>query len=137
MDNTDFEASNYEYIEFWMMDPFIENPNHRGGKLYFNLGDISEDILRDGLKFFENGLPADGSDDGVEYTVWGRVPTIQMIVNAFENDPSARQYQDVGYDGLYDEIERTHYANTYLNLLEAEFGTNPIFMFKLNRTLFR
>ena len=70
MDNTDFEASNYEYIEFWMMDPFIENPNHRGGKLYFNLGDISEDILRDGLKFFENGLPADGSDDGVEYTVW-------------------------------------------------------------------
>lgn len=124
MDNTDFEASNYEYIEFWMMDPFIENPNHRGGKLYFNLGDISEDILRDGLKFFENGLPADGSDDGVEYTVWGRVPTIQMIVNAFENDPSARQYQDVGYDGLYDEIERTHYANTYLNLLEAEFGTN-------------
>ena len=47
-----------------------------------------------------------------------------MIVNAFENDPSARQYQDVGYDGLYDEIERTHYANTYLNLLEAEFGTN-------------
>ena len=59
-DNTDFESSNYEYIEFWMMDPFIENPNHKGGKLYFNLGDISEDILRDGRKFFENGLSANG-----------------------------------------------------------------------------
>ncbi len=124
MDNTDFEASNYEYIEFWMMDPFIENPNHQGGKLYFNLGDVSEDILRDGLKFFENGLPPDGTDDGVEYTVWGRVPTMQMIVNAFENDPAARQYQDVGYDGLHDDIERTHYNNTYLELLANEFGTS-------------
>ena len=69
MDNTDFESANIEYIEFWMMDPFIDNPNHTGGKLYFNLGDISEDILKDGKKFFENGLPTDGSDEDVEYTV--------------------------------------------------------------------
>ncbi len=122
-DNTDFESANYEYIEFWMMDPFIENPGHHGGKLYFNLGDISEDILRDGVKFFENGLPADGSDENVEFTVWGRVPTVQLIVNAFDNDPDARQYQDVGFDGLQDERERVHFKDTYLDLLAAEFGT--------------
>ena len=122
-DNTDFETSNYEYIEFWMMDPFIDNPNHRGGKLYFNLGDISEDVLRDGMKFFENGLPSDGSDENVEFTVWGRVPTVQLIVNAFDIDPDARQYQDVGFDGLQDERERTYFQDSYLNLLANEFGT--------------
>ncbi len=122
MDNTDFEASNYEYIEFWMMDPFIDNPNHSGGKLYFNLGDISEDILRDGRKFFENGLPADGSDTDVEYTVWGRVPTTQMIVNAFDNDNATRPNQDVGYDGLSNDQER-NYRNDYLQQIANVFGT--------------
>ena len=121
MDNTDFESSNYEYIEFWMMDPFIENPNHTGGKLYFNLGDISEDILRDGKKFFENGLPGDGSDTDVEYTVWGRVPTTQVIVNAFDNNANARQYQDVGYDGLGIDQERSHFSS-YLERLANTFG---------------
>lgn len=122
-DNTDFESSNYEYIEFWMMDPFIENPNHSGGKLYFNLGDISEDVLRDGVKFFENGLPADGSDENVEFTVWGRVPTVQLIVNAFDNDPAARPNQDVGFDGLNDVREREHFNDTYLSLLGQLYGT--------------
>lgn len=125
-DNTDFESSNYEYIEFWMMDPFIENPNHAGGKLYFNLGDISEDILRDGVKFFENGLPADGSDENVEFTVWGRVPTTQLIVNAFSNDPNARQFQDVGYDGLQDERERTFFKANYLDIIESTFGSGSL-----------
>lgn len=122
-DNTDFESSNYEYIEFWMMDPFIDNPNHTGGKLYFNLGDISEDILRDGVKFFENGLPADGSDENVEFTVWGRVPTVQLIVNAFDMEEEARQYQDVGFDGLQDERERTYFKENYLDLIAAQYGT--------------
>ena len=122
-DNTDFESSNYEYIEFWMMDPFIDNPNHTGGKLYFNLGDISEDILRDGVKFFENGLPADGSDENVEFTAWGRVPTTQLIVNAFDQTESARQYQDVGFDGLQDSREREYFDENYLHLLSNQFGT--------------
>jgi cell surface protein SprA len=121
-DYTDFESNNYEYIEFWMMDPFIENPNHKGGKLVFNLGDISEDILRDGKKFFENGLPGDGSDEDVEYTVWGRVPTIQQIINSFDNDPNARPFQDVGLDGLTDQMEQQHFNETYLELLRNQFG---------------
>lgn len=122
-DNTDFESSNYEYIEFWMMDPFIENPDHTGGKLYFNLGDISEDILRDGVKFFENGLPADGSDENVQFTVWGRVPTVQLIVNAFDHEQSSREHQDVGFDGLPDERERDYFNENYLQLIANQYGT--------------
>lgn len=61
IDQVDFETANIEYIEFWLMDPFIYNANTaQGGDLYFNLGDISEDILKDEKKFFENGLPVDG-----------------------------------------------------------------------------
>jgi cell surface protein SprA len=119
-DNTDFEANNYEYIEFWLMDPFIENPQHTGGKLYFNLGDISEDILRDGKKFFEDGLPPDGSDENCEFTVWGRVPTIQQIVNAFDNNQANRRNQDVGYDGLSTEREREYFRD-YLEMIENAF----------------
>ncbi|MDR1757894.1 MAG: cell surface protein SprA [Bacteroidales bacterium] len=124
MEYTDFESANYEYIEFWMMDPFINNSSHHGGKLYLNLGDISEDVLRDGVKFFESGLPEDGSDDPekVEYTVWGRVPKTQMVTNAFSSQNY--QYQDVGFDGLWDEKEREHFDDSYLKLIETEFGPN-------------
>lgn len=121
-DQTDFESSNYEYIEFWMMDPFIDNPNHKGGKLYFNLGDISEDILRDGRKFFENGLPEDGSDSDVDFTIWGRVPTKQIIVNSFDNQEGSRQYQDVGYDGLPNSRELDYFSETYVDRVAAAFG---------------
>lgn len=118
MENTDFETSNIEYIEFWMMDPFYQNPSHTGGKLYINLGDISEDILRDGRKSFEHGLASNGSDEGIDYTVWGRVPAIQSIVSAFDNAVESRKYQDVGYDGLYDSLERVHF-NDYLQTLKG------------------
>ena len=121
-DNTDFESSNYEYIEFWMMDPFIDNPNHTGGKLYFNLGDISEDVLRDGRKFFENGLPTDGSDADVDFTPWGRVPNKQMIVNSFDNQTGSRIYQDVGYDGLPSSREVEYFKENYLDRIAAAFG---------------
>lgn len=110
LDATDFEAANIEYIEFWMMDPFIENPNSKGGKLYFNLGDISEDILRDGRKSYENGLPTTSVVENVDTTIWGRVPQLQAVVNAFSNESTARQYQDIGYDGLNSEDEDTFFG---------------------------
>ncbi|MDR2556829.1 MAG: cell surface protein SprA, partial [Bacteroidales bacterium] len=106
IDNTDFESSNVEYIEFWLMDPFIGTSGmdgesrHSGGKLYFNLGDISEDILRDSRKAFEHGMPISADITNVDTTQWGRVPKLQPIVNAFDNSPNARQYQDIGLDGL-------------------------------------
>lgn len=118
LESTDFETSNIEYIEFWMMDPFYENPTHSGGNLYFNLGDISEDILRDGRKSFEHGLPPNGSDENVDYTIWGRVPNTQSIVSAFDNSVASRKYQDVGYDGLYDSLERIHF-NDYLTTVKG------------------
>ncbi len=122
LDYTDFETQNIETIEFWLMDPFIDNPNHSGGKLYFNLGDISEDILRDGRKFFENGLPTTSEIINVDTTIWGRVPTIQSVVNAFDNDEDARVRQDIGYDGLSSSDERTFF-DTYLQAVAQRFGT--------------
>ncbi len=127
LDYTDFETQNIETIEFWLMDPFIDNPNHTGGKLYINLGDISEDILRDGRKSFENGLPTSLTVVNVDTTIWGRVPTTQPIVNAFDNDASSRMYQDVGYDGLGSthglQDEQDFFAD-YLNNIALRFGTS-------------
>ncbi|MDR1879106.1 MAG: cell surface protein SprA, partial [Bacteroidales bacterium] len=111
LDNTDFENTNVEYIQFWLLDPFLDNTNHSGGDFYINLGDVSEDILRDGRKSFEHGLPSDGSDAGVDYTMWGRVPVNQSIVMAFDGELKSRRYIDVGLDGLYDSLERIHYAS--------------------------
>jgi cell surface protein SprA len=123
LETTDFEETNVEYIEFWLMDPFIYEPNHTGGYLVFNLGDISEDVLHDNRKFFENGLPTTAEVVDVDTTQWGRVPTIQAIVNAFDNNPVSRQYQDVGYDGLGDEDERTFFKEIYLDPIATLFGT--------------
>jgi len=107
LDNTNFENSNIEYIEFWLMDPFINNQDHKGGNLYFNLGEISEDVLKDGYKFYENGLPTDESETDTKSTVWGRVPTRQSTVYAFDNSLSeeARRMQDAGLNGLTTEQE--------------------------------
>ena len=115
---SDFESANIQYIEFWLMDPFVEDPTHTGGDLYFNLGDISEDILRDSRKSFENGLPTSPLVKDVDTTAWGRVPTVQAVVNAFDNDPKSRQYQDVGLDGLRDPDEQTFFES-YLQSIQA------------------
>ncbi|MDR1610327.1 MAG: cell surface protein SprA, partial [Candidatus Symbiothrix sp.] len=111
--NTDFEANNIETIEFWLLDPFIGKEDSRGGDLYFNLGEISEDVLKDEKKFFENGLPVDGDTSKVEKTVWGLVPRQQSMVYAFDNTAGARKLQDVGFNGLSTENEFTYpaYAN--------------------------
>jgi cell surface protein SprA len=135
---TDFESSNIESIQFWVMDPFQEgvfgatnedSQNSTGGYLYIDLGNISEDVLRDGRKSFENGLPKDANDQAAttEATVWGVVPTTQNVVNAFALlESNSNSFQDVGLDGLAsapeeipDRNEKDFYANTYLNLLNA------------------
>ncbi|MFO7941011.1 MAG: cell surface protein SprA [Bacteroidales bacterium] len=113
---SDFEAANIEYIEFWVMDPFVYDEQHGGGYLYFNLGDVSEDILKDGRKSFENGFPETAVVERVDTTAWGRVPLKQSLVNSFSNSPEARQYQDIGLDGLNDEDEASFFAD-YLSQL--------------------
>ena len=107
----DFESLNVQYIEFWVMDPFIGKPNSQGGDLYFNLGNISEDILLDGRKSLENSLPVNGDLSQVDTTAWGRVSKLQPVVNSFDNNPAARVIQDVGLDGLDDADERSKFAS--------------------------
>ncbi len=119
IDYSDFETSNIEYIEFWMMDPFVyEDPANQGGDLYFNLGDISEDILKDGKKAFEHGLPVDDNNQNFETTVWGRIPTTQSTVVAFDNTAGSRDRQDVGLNGLStaDELNFPTYRDYVSNL---------------------
>jgi len=110
IETPDFEALNIEYIEVWMLDPFIYKPNSAGGDLYFNLGSISEDILKDGRKSLENGLPPDGDPTRTDQTIWGKVPKLQPVVQAFDNSPTARKFQDVGIDGISDTEERQQFS---------------------------
>lgn len=117
----DFEQNNIEFIQFWMMDPYFydDQNNHSGGDLYFNLGNISEDILRDGRKAFENGLPTPNNLNPVDTTAWGLVPSVQNIINVFDNDPASRPFQDIGMDGLNDEQERQFFTEDYVARLDS------------------
>ncbi|WP_413614197.1 cell surface protein SprA [Flavobacterium sp. N1719] len=115
LNSTNFEQSNVEYIQFWMMDPYYD-PNNPGaaadltntGQIYFNLGEISEDILKDGRKFYENGL---GPNQVVTNETWGNVPASQSLIYAFDTDTTNRNAQDVGYDGLNDAEEAAKYSS--------------------------
>lgn len=112
LDHNDFESSNIESIEFWLMDPFVYNDTatvkNKGGDLYFNLGDVSEDILKDGIKFYENGMGLD-DPDAYEITVWGKAPKRRAEIYAFDNEKGneIRVKQDVGLNGLSQAEERT------------------------------
>lgn len=104
---TDFERSNVEYIQFWVLDPFIydENAGNNGGTLSFNLGNISEDILKTGRKQYENGLPRDGGTDGTVATAYGKVPTNQSLIYTFDTEGQERTNQDLGLNGVNDVEE--------------------------------
>lgn len=132
----DFDKANVEYVEFWLLDPFINNEkgwiddgnginppksNTTGGKVTFHLGSISEDVIRDGKHAFENGLPADGdlSPLNVTENEWGYVTNKQYLNNAFDNNPAGRPFQDVGLDGANNATEVTKFSS-FLNSI-----TNP------------
>lgn len=125
IDQTDFETGNIEFMEFWVQDPFIKNPASSGGKLYINLGNISEDVLKDGRRFYENGLNTPTQPAAVDNSgIWGKTPVNPIqITQAFSNDPNDRTYQDVGFDGLDDDSERIK-RTSYLNDLGTIFGTS-------------
>ncbi len=124
IDQTDFETANIEFIEAWVQDPFINNPSSNGGKLYFNLGNISEDVLKDGRRFYENGISTPNAPAPMDETVWGRVPRNSLqVTNAFSNNPDDRKFQDIGLDGLIDTAE-VRRRQTYLTGLATAFGTN-------------
>nr|WP_147678302.1 cell surface protein SprA [Algibacter pacificus] len=116
--STDFEQQNVEYIEFWLQDPFQENRSNPGGKLVFNLGNISEDIIKDGRKLYENGLPDDGNIELLKQTPteWGTVvPQNQSLIYAFDTTGDERVNQDVGYDGYNDAEEASAFGSVFGN----------------------
>ncbi|MFN4144740.1 MAG: cell surface protein SprA [Runella sp.] len=137
--DVDFDNANVEILEFWLMDPFKEGPNGvvrdgffnrnntTGGKLYFNLGEISEDVMKNGRFDFENGLPttekrpvaiSPSEPANVAQSAWGFSTRQQYIINAFTNEPGARQKQDIGLDGLSNAEEREFFRD-YLQSLPA------------------
>ncbi len=119
LDNADFEAQNIQYIEFWMMDPFIykkDAAGDHGGDFYINLGEVSEDILKDGKKYFESGMPVDGNSQYWTEGLWGRVPNTTSVTYAFNNERGARARQDVGLNGLTDTEEQQF--GTYMDYLQ-------------------
>ncbi len=124
LDTNDFEQANIEYIEFWMLDPFIYSREEAdaadyGGDFYINLGEVSEDILRDGKKFYESGMPVDGSKS-YTYTQWGKIPTQSTVTYAFATTSGSRALQDVGFNGLTDAEEQAFYKSAYLDQIQGK-----------------
>jgi len=132
---TNFEEQNIEFIQFWMLNPFYgaDGDPPPGGDLYFNLGSVSEDILRDGVQAIENSIPVDGDLSKLDSTQWGYATNVRPPIVAFDADPSARNLQDVGYDLLDDVAERTWdndtaYANYIQRVINAFGLASPAYV---------
>lgn len=113
LNSTNFEQGNVEYIQFWVLDPYVGNgeaPVNNTGKIYFNLGEISEDVLKDGRKQYENGLGPDQIKVNPR-PLWGDVPASQSLIYAFDTNPDNRKNQDIGLDGLPSAQEGQIYTN--------------------------
>ena len=121
---TDFEASNVQFIQFWVMDPFNDDGgNETGGDLYFNLGNVSEDVLNDNNWTYENGFPSPNAQLDTDTSTWGLYPSPNNfnVVNAFDNSTGSYASQDIGLDGLNNSGESGFFAdwlnevNSFLN----------------------
>jgi cell surface protein SprA len=124
LETTDFEQANIEYVEFWLLDPYIYTRKNGtagqcSGDLYLNLGEVSEDVLRDGKKFYESGMPVDGTQSFTT-TQWGKIPVQASQTYAFATTSGSRQLQDVGLNGMNNEEEREYGA--YKEWLDAISG---------------
>ncbi|MXN92282.1 cell surface protein SprA [Flavobacterium sp. Sd200] len=116
--STNFEQTNVEYIQFWMMDPYAYGASpdpitttDNTGTFEIHLGELSEDILKDNRKQYENGLPGtDGNAITVD-TDWGKVPVSQSLIYAFDTNSANRGLQDVGLDGLNDAEEAQEFPD--------------------------
>ncbi|WP_299059341.1 cell surface protein SprA [uncultured Polaribacter sp.] len=121
-----FDQANVEFMQFWIKDPYEnysltneeglpvgmdpQNPSNQVGDLYINLGNVSEDIVKDNRKMYENGLPESGGEINTDTTIWGAVPSNPSIIYAFDDSDESRANQDVGLDGLNDANERLKLA---------------------------
>jgi cell surface protein SprA len=117
-----FTTNNLNYLGFWVMDPFVYDTASDGGRLYIDIGTVSEDLLKDGKRANESELPATSTVVNVDTTIWGRVSTLTFPVDTFAND-SSRQFQDIGLDGLNDNDEQLFFQN-YLISIANSYGTS-------------
>ncbi|MEM7484107.1 MAG: cell surface protein SprA [Bacteroidota bacterium] len=129
LSSTNFEQSNVEFVQFWVLDPYVDGDTNDSnvGELVLNLGNISEDILKDGRKQYENGLPGTTNVETPRSTIWGQVPSTQSLVYAFDADETNRSLQDLGFDGLDDAAEQAIYNGP------AEDPAFDNFQYYLNR----
>ncbi len=132
INSTNFEQGNVEYIQFWVLDPYVgqgASPLSNSGKIYFNLGEISEDVLKDGRKQYENGL---GTDQILvnPRPIWGNVPASQSLIYTFDGNTTNRNNQDIGLDGLINDDE----AATYTNFSSETDPAADDYTFYLNTT---
>ncbi len=134
IDQTDFVTGNVQFIEFWVQNPFIKKPSSSGGKLYIDLGNISEDVLKDGRRFYENGLNTPNQPATIDNSsIWGKTPLNPIqVTNAFSNTPEDRPYQDVGFDGLTDDSERI-VRKGYLDTIASNFGAGSALYQRANQ----
>ena len=129
IDVNDFESQNIEYIELWVMDPFMYKTASAGGDLYFNIGNLSEDILKDGRKSLENALPSTEDPTKYDETNWGRVAKLQPVIQAFDNEPTARKAQDVGLDGMSNANEKIKF-NALINQIKTQLNPDVALAFE-------
>ncbi|MFV0219001.1 cell surface protein SprA [Empedobacter falsenii] len=129
---SNFKDSNVEYIEFWMMDPYADGKGGEG-ELLVHLGNVSEDVLKDGEMMYENGLPHSGNGAATVASKWGLTPQLNPILYAFDTEGAARKQQDLGYNGLTDEEEAQRYGITSNNLVTGELDpANDNYLFFLD-----
>lgn len=113
---SNFINSNIEYVEFWMMDPYADgNPLGATPKLLLQLGNVSEDVLKDGKLMYENGMPTPGNPTNTTTTNWGVQPNQSPVLYAFSTEGDERTMQDLGYDGLNAQGEASKFGTNYIN----------------------
>jgi len=132
VNTNDFEASNIEFIEFWILNPYMEKTDGEAvsdaGSMYIDLGSISEDVMRDSRQFFENGLPTGTNVVSTDISPWGRVPIEPPVVNAFDNNEASRAQQDLGLDGLDNEQEKIFgEIGAWYNTIQNDNSLSPNF----------
>ncbi|WP_322971121.1 cell surface protein SprA [Faecalibacter sp. LW9] len=132
---SNFRDSNVEYIEFWMMDPYADGEGGEG-ELLIHLGNVSEDILKDGEMAYENGLPHSGNQTQTTETNWGKQPSINPVLYAFDTEGEQRKQQDLGFNGLNDEEEASKYGLISNNPVTGELDpANDNYLFYLDQRL--
>lgn len=128
--NPDFEQANYEFIEFWLLNPFMDRPDGvahiegEEGEIVFHLGNVSEDVIKDDILFFENALPTSTQPFPIRPTEFGRTTTAIPLVNGF--DLQEGKQQDLGFDGMDNDREKTKFEE-WLNSIGTiqEYVNDP------------